>query len=828
MPELSAEILLRPTRIGFLTSPTDLAAVRTIMRACTCLWGGAFNPIIPVFKRAPKEWRPEIYRSFKGAEVAKGYARFFEPDVYVEAEKGLLEEAGFGALRQKHEFHKQIITLKEFLEPEQGRSWAAPKFGLNISDVLAHVYKTEQQYVRRDGQECMYVSPERGNCAAEAMFGVYPGSRAMKYVEANYRDVYQPEAAKSTPDTWRRVFLRNAMTPLRATRHGLDAQRYWYHDLLIFVFDPSRPTDLIDLWNLRLEPHPVLPVPVDWFEVLGEDIYEILKEEHRPVVGNPNGVMHNATIEFGRSIPKEKAEHLISTLKPGLPKGALTIKYWRNAIWVEHRNDHIHRNNRLKVSAKERRADLALKEDQKLHTTFETLVPEYAERYGGGDHRWVNVLRISNYSNRDIATVLPFNTFDRSWPHLGSHGEASPIGSEGWVFPQRFTELGQHVSLLSANDAIVGSLGQVGIKAELSEPGHIARQMLEQLGGLWGVDLLADIDTLKLLNKMAGGMRRRSNEKDVIEEIYELRTAPLKAWTDLVSIRKSRHLFSRNDLLNDFTKSNVIRLGLETDCPHCRAKNWSTLTNVDYRVTCERCLKPYDFPQATLRENNRNFTYRVIGPFSAPDYGRGSYSALLTLRVLTRFNFSNREITISTAMNLSFDSVRCEVDFVAWYGDERLGRENRRPPQLIIGESKSLGQGELITARDLAKLKLVAARLPNAVVVISVLRDHFTRAEKELLKKFVNWGRRVNIHGEPTNPVLLLTAHELTMGFLLSKTWEDIGGTHARFAQNANSLLEFAEATQQIHLGLPSFHEARSEYWRKRQARRKAAQEPAD
>lgn len=120
MPELSAEIRLRPTRIGFLTSPTDLVAVRTIMRACTCLWGGVFNPIIPVFKRAPKEWRPEIYQRFKGAEVAKGYAQFFEPDVYVEAEKGLLEEAGFGALRQKHEFHKQIITLKEFLEPRAG------------------------------------------------------------------------------------------------------------------------------------------------------------------------------------------------------------------------------------------------------------------------------------------------------------------------------------------------------------------------------------------------------------------------------------------------------------------------------------------------------------------------------------------------------------------------------------------------------------------------------------------------------------------------------------------------------------------------------------
>src|SRR4051812_25698288 len=131
MPELSADIILRPTRIGFLTRPTDLAAVRAIMRASVCLWGGVHNPIIPVFKREPIEWRPEIYRRFKGAEVAKGYARFFEPDVYVEAESGLLEEAGFGALRQKHTLHPQITTLKEFLEPERDRKWAEPAFGLS-------------------------------------------------------------------------------------------------------------------------------------------------------------------------------------------------------------------------------------------------------------------------------------------------------------------------------------------------------------------------------------------------------------------------------------------------------------------------------------------------------------------------------------------------------------------------------------------------------------------------------------------------------------------------------------------------------------------------
>ena len=138
-------------------------------------------------------------------------------------------------------------------------------------------------------------------------------------------------------------------------------------------------------------------------------------------------------------------------------------------------------------------------------------------------------------------------------------------------------------------------------------------------------------------------------------------------------------------------------------------------------MTCERCLKSYDFPQASLREYNRNFTYRVVGPFSVPDYGRGSYSALLTLRILDQFHSSSGEMTFSTAMKLSFDGIQREVDLIAPRSEDRM-RENRRPPQLIIGETKSLGDGELITARDLAKLKAVAAKLPDAVVAISVLR----------------------------------------------------------------------------------------------------------
>src|SRR5260370_37794912 len=102
MAEISAEIRLRPTRIGFITRPTDLTSVCAIMRACTCVWGGMYNPIIPVLRSYPKEWRPEVYDRTKPGAGALGYVKFFEPDVYVEAVEGLADEAGLKALRQEY------------------------------------------------------------------------------------------------------------------------------------------------------------------------------------------------------------------------------------------------------------------------------------------------------------------------------------------------------------------------------------------------------------------------------------------------------------------------------------------------------------------------------------------------------------------------------------------------------------------------------------------------------------------------------------------------------------------------------------------------------
>ena len=274
MAQISATIRLRPTRIGFLVRPNDMVSVCRVMRACTCLWGGVYNPIIPVFRIAPREWRAERFEHVKGLDVARGYIKFFEPDVFVESEEGLLEEAGLGALREQHVMHPYVVTLRQFLEPERDLDWSDPAFGLNIMDVFRYIYESEGRFQLRTVRPSVLVKRQQRSGLVEAVFGLYPQQRDTNYIAKGYKDVFAPTELKATPEAWLEVFKKGAETPLKVTRHELDLQRYWYHNLLVYVFDPTRATDLIDLWNLRIEPHPVLPVPIDWLEDVADFIRE--------------------------------------------------------------------------------------------------------------------------------------------------------------------------------------------------------------------------------------------------------------------------------------------------------------------------------------------------------------------------------------------------------------------------------------------------------------------------------------------------------------------------------------------------------------------------
>jgi hypothetical protein len=808
MAELSADIRLRPTRIGFLVKPTDMSSIRQILRLNACLWGGMYNPIIPVFKTPPKEWQDARHEFVKGYDVAKGYVRFFEPDVYVEAEEGLLEKAGLESFRKDSSFREPVTSLKDFITKEyQGVN--DPTFGQSVFDIFKDIYGKERRFVMRDEHPAIATSGN-SDVFAELCIGIYPRGKDAQYLSQAYEEVYKPQRVKSNAETWLKIYRDSVVTPFSVTGKYLEKQRFWHHEPIIYLFDPTKPADIIDLWNLRLEPSPVFPVPIDWFAQLGDFFKKMVEQNYRPLKGNPNGIMHRLTVEVARSISEEHAKELILPALKGAPQGSWSFKLWRNPIWHAPFNHREGPNyERMRITSAEKRGSLNIKHDDNIRTEFETLSPEFADRFSGSKSRWVNVLIPKTYGDHEITTILPYNTFDRDWPRIGMGGEQVSICQEGWAFTQDHKDWEQPVYLLRNYEAFTQWFENRGIKAELSEPGRIAKQVLNSLGGFWGLHLLDTPEAINLLNSMALSTTTRSNESDTIENEFKGRTAPVHDWFKLLSIRHQKRRLPELKV-SDYTNRKVIRLGLEIECAHCSAKNWYGLDIVDYEVTCERCLKSYEFPQAELRKDNKNWKYRVVGPFAVPNFAEGSYSALLTIDALRNLPSLDKSINYSTALNLSSGKKKCEIDFALWSATESK-HDTYGDPQLIIGEAKSFGS-PAIKQKDINQLKIAAEMLPSAVIVISVLKDDFSDEEKVLLKEFVEWARTSENY-RPRHWVILFTGVELFGEYHLENAWKQKGEPHNRFANfhSTRSFSALSNATQEIYLGLPNYYTWRDE-----------------
>jgi hypothetical protein len=93
MTTLSASVRLRPTRIGFLVRPDDFAALRQVMQVCTCLWGGVYNPIIPVCAALPEAWRDPPFRELSGRVMVPA-----SPEAWIVTATGFLLSLGPAAM----------------------------------------------------------------------------------------------------------------------------------------------------------------------------------------------------------------------------------------------------------------------------------------------------------------------------------------------------------------------------------------------------------------------------------------------------------------------------------------------------------------------------------------------------------------------------------------------------------------------------------------------------------------------------------------------------------------------------------------------------------
>src|SRR5262249_43275007 len=134
---------------------------------------------------------------------------------------------------------------------------------------------------------------------------------------------------------------------------------------------------------------------------------------------------------------------------------------------------------------------------------------------------------------------------------------------------------------------------------------------------------------------------------------------------------------------------------------------------------------------------------------------------------------------------------------------------------VLFAECKSFGEFKKV---DFDRMKTIAAEFPGAVLAFSTFRLQLTSREKREISSIARRGRRYWKPEHPINPVCVPTGHELFSLHGPPYCWKELN-LESKF-ERVVGLLEFCNATQQIHLGLPHWQEDWLKNWEGQRIRR--------
>lgn len=806
MPHVSVHVRLRPVRFAFLVRPDDKKRVIEIFQNNTCLWGGKYNPIIPRLKQVPKWWDRHGHRFETAEQIVNGYLDFFEPDFIVEAESGLADGIGFDK--------KRVLQLSNLLEREGERNGNG--YGLSVINLYDDLYQKVFQFARRHEHNIVNALAEKlafkGFCAC--LFGAFPRETGLDYFSQAFSEVFVPKIVSINGASLANLYHSGFTSALRIGHSKIQIDYHDRADPALFVLDAQEPRDLLDFWNLRAIRRHVLPVPVQWLGDLAGFCKEFIVKNYRPLPGNPHGVMIHPTVMFARSIPTKEIERLHNDHFRVNVNGANCRQDWYPSIWRTSPGFTV-RQMRPTLTAIEKTSDAPFA-PERGDIRFDCLHPEFADEYGN-KNRWANVVRLRDWTGSDrVATAFPCDYKNPAFPNFRIAFDKVLPTTEGLVIFPRSRNIPALWQIPDGTTAINQWLKTFGINATPSDAGRATQQIIQTLGGFWGIASFAHADIVKLLNEISRRpISRSAHHLEFKNRIYN--ATKNDVWRE--------HCFER------LVEGKAVELGLELKCTKCSSWNWYSLKQLDYEINCGLCLQQFLFPILDpSASSHAKWAYRLNGPFALPDYARGGYAASLAIRFFSEIvgGHDSADVTWSAGQELALTPEnKIESDFILWYQRKQLFG-NDYPTEIMFGEAKSFGK-DAFQSSDIERMKTLALHFPGCILVFATLKqaNELSKDEVARITGLAKWGRE-HVKGKRQSraPVIVLTGTELFTPSFLEEEWKKIEGRHAQFAEagwvRLHNLRVLADLTQQLYLNMPSYGEWLDAKWKARTARRKS------
>ena len=327
---VTVTLTLRPIKLAFLVELFDKKAIHSAIEINSLLWGGAYNPIIPVFRRKPKNWDWPITIPGNQGDIVLGYLDAYYPDFVV--------PLGDCANRKWDVVHRNLLRMEDVLSKPDESSTSL--YGIGVLEILNSIYADEFRFKRAEPLNIVFPRISRKHSLfLECFFGTLPravddtvgqryGSRLqIQWPAVSIRDFHLylgPEF----------LFPRRiSMWKIRGIRHDI-----FRRDPCVFLLDATKPLDVIDYWNLRAIGWDVLPVPI---QSKGQDgllkmVEDFIEQNYVPY-GSNETLFHTTTLLKGRCVSEEAVSEFSHSLHLQPAAGKRSPKYlrqlWQPRVW---------------------------------------------------------------------------------------------------------------------------------------------------------------------------------------------------------------------------------------------------------------------------------------------------------------------------------------------------------------------------------------------------------------------------------------------------------------------------------------------------------------
>lgn len=721
MASINLLIKYRPVIIGFLVRDGSIDDLVKAAGINTLLWGGIYNPIIPVST---------------DLKFAEQLMNLFSVDLLFPVSYS----QGIDDLIKKYPFLNDPAHYTENIFYED---WHTKKNIIGYLDSLNIVnYYWDKEFKHKPKEyksNCVLVkwdSKDDLKNLFAVLFGYFPTEYNLRdnFENAFLKGLRSREIKISTNDPISKNLAEN-ISPIRLTALELDGYGgTWWESNGIYIGNENDFFDLLYFWNLRASGLFIEFLPKDKIERFKEFIKAFVEK----LDNTPNRIPNIK--DWINVYYRLSGDEIKEVIKKFQGKKHFVFSHCDEIIWnglnIKPTNFYFGWERILaSVDKSYNRYIVSVSLPEKKFITNK-------DRNSGFQHLAVSIDPIGEFEYPEHTLKPPFirqlNEFysrelagDPSSLRIEKNGIATIIESNNnslSLYPISHQVLIQKIFELA------------GVKSKLSQAGLITKRIIEKLEGIDGGRVFKINSVRKLLQTLkTDECISRGKGTNTIWENGKFK----KHEKLYIEARETSKLTTHN-VFDFLLKKDFLRPGLELICSRCKLSNWLSLQEIDNIWICNYCG---DDNKTSLQLKDRgDWKFRKSGLFEKENNQEGAIPVILTLLVFLRIFYPSKFL-YTPSLKLENENMPCEVDFciLQYQRGDRI--------QLGIGECKS--EGGVIDQKDVDNLKGVREKIKklniDCYLIFSKVSEKFEQSEIDLFKKLK----------EEDIPIILLTNKEL-------------------------------------------------------------------